>query len=192
MGQIQNSIEGLAGKFAMAKAGNALIQSDKEMQAIQAQDKATAALDDKAKADETALTTDVYKLRAKQELESKASKYGLLHDDKGGVITQFFPADAKFSKNKAVRQNQINSITASQHRLDKAIEANDYAKQVADFKNTQYEIFKKRAKMLAKKAKMDPSTLIDFQKAEENYKLSLDNRWSMPDALKKTLEGGKK
>lgn len=40
MGQIQNSISGLAEKVTLTKAGRGLIQSDKEMQAIQAQDKA--------------------------------------------------------------------------------------------------------------------------------------------------------
>ena len=40
MGQIQNSIEGLAGKFAMAKAGAELLQPQRETKAMEAQDKA--------------------------------------------------------------------------------------------------------------------------------------------------------
>lgn len=159
MGQIQNSISGLAEKVTLAKTGAALLQSDKEMQAIQAQDKANLYGDTEVK--------DAYmkSLAAEdklQEAEGKANRvfdrYGVKHErDKTGDIgiISLSPDESKLSKNPISKKGQLNRIREAAYDVNYANSANTAALNEVNFKVGQYETFRKRAEVLSKKAKLD-------------------------------------
>lgn len=157
MGQIQNSISGLAEKVTLAKTGAQLLQSDKEVQAIQAQDKANLYGETEVK-DAYMKSMDAHdKL---QEAEGKASRvfdrYGVKPErEKDGEILFVPPDESKLSKNPISRKAQLNRIRESQVDVNYANSANAVAQKELEFKKGQYETFRKRAEVLSKKAKMD-------------------------------------
>lgn len=157
MGQIQNSISGLAEKVALAKTGKDLLQSDKEMKAMEAQDKASLYADTEVK---DAYMKSFAAHGNLEEAEGKANRvfdrYGVKPErDKTGEILSVPPDESKLSKNPISKKGQLNRIREAAYDVNYANNANIVAQNEVDFKVGQYETFRKRAEMLSKKAKLD-------------------------------------
>lgn len=151
MGQIQNSISGLAEKVTLAKAGRDL------MQAIQAQDKANLYSNTEVK---DAYMKSLAAHDKLQEAEGKANRvfdrYGVKPErDKTGDIISVPPDESKLSKNPISKKGQLNRIREAAYDVNYANSANTVALNEVKFKVGQYETFRKRAEVLSKKAKLD-------------------------------------
>ena len=192
MGQIQNSISGLAEKVAMAKTGAELLQPERESKAIKAQGEASTYHDTEVKG---AYMKHMDADKASSEAEGEAAvlfdKYGV--DPKKYQNTSDMsyklglPIDgSNLSENPYIREEQVNEIRQAMYDVNTANKANTIAQNELNFKKGQYETFRKRAATLSKKAKINmPETL------SKNTMIDKEMTWES-EWEKKQSKGGKK
>lgn len=188
MGQIQNAIDGLVTKSLAAAVGKKIDEASAEGKAYAAQENAAKALDEAVGASKEVIAAQKMASAKQKELDAKVGKYGLkVGYTEDGEEEILIPSGNKLSKNPLSRERQLNLVYDAQSMRNKAREANRYAMEKAKFKTEQYEAFKDRVELLAKKAKMDPSTLNRYLQAEEDFKTNVNYR-----DLQEILDGGKK
>lgn len=190
MGQIQNSIDGLVTKSLVAAVGGNVINEDK---AHAAQDKANEYYNTEVKqADKASMDAERKWVEAAAKRDELGEKYGAEFETikEGpllGSTTVTSVDESKLSKNPLTQKSQKNRLIMANYDYNKALQANKAATRELDLKKDQYEAFKKRAKMLSKKAKIPMSKALSPE-AEKDRKLMWTAEWVDENFLK----GGKK
>ena len=153
MGQIQSAIGGAVRDAALATVGKGLIKQDLADKAFASAERATKALDEYKKAEDERAAANATENEAKKARDDIVKRYGLkigyMEDGSAEILE---PPGNKLSSNEKTRRRQLNRAYDAKDSYEKAITANRYAKEAAEFRYRQYDAFAKRAKELAGKA----------------------------------------